>query len=99
MAHRKGGGADDLRKERLGHRVAVQYAALSAFLVIEHDLQRDSGAVRPARMRRLTAVAAQVARVGTGIADHCLAPNTVFRSIPPPSRSPSMSSAKTWSRC
>ena len=64
VAHRECRRADDLRQEGLGAGIAVEYAILGAFLVIQHELHRDPSAVRPARMRGLRAIAAEVAGIG-----------------------------------
>jgi len=55
--------ADDVGQERLRGGVAVQHGVLAAFLVVQHELDRDPRAARPARMRRILAVAGEVARV------------------------------------
>ncbi|MNN09878.1 hypothetical protein D3C81_1227840 [compost metagenome] len=56
-----GRGTDDLGQELLGAGVAVQHVVFAAFLVIEHELQRDARAARPAGVRRLGAVADEIA--------------------------------------
>ena len=55
--------ADDFGEEDFRGRIAMQHAVLGALFVIEHELQRDARAVRPARVRRGAAVADEVARV------------------------------------
>ena len=57
-------GADDVREEGLRGRVAVDHGVLGAFLVVEDELQRDARAARPAGVRRMLAVAGEVAGVG-----------------------------------
>jgi hypothetical protein len=61
---RVGHGADDLGKEGLGGRIAMQHRALRAFLVVEDELQRDAGSARPVGVGRPSAVADEVARIG-----------------------------------
>ena len=56
-------GADDLGQERLGGGVAMLDAVLAAFLVVQHDLDRDARAARPARVWWGGAMADQVAAV------------------------------------
>src|SRR6201999_230504 len=46
--------------------IAVQHRILAAFLVIEHQLERDPRAAGPARMRRIWAVSDQIARIRGG---------------------------------
>ena len=58
-------GAPMISDRKVSERgIAVEYAILGAFLVIQHELQRDPSAVRPARMRRLRAIAAEVTGIG-----------------------------------
>ena len=56
-------GADDLGQERFRRLVAVQDRVLAAFLVIEHELQREARAARPFRLRRARPIAREVTRV------------------------------------
>ncbi len=51
-------------KKSLRSRVAVEDCVLAAFLVINHELQRDAGIARPARLSWCSAVADHVARIG-----------------------------------
>jgi hypothetical protein len=85
------GGADGLRQEGFRGRVAVQDIVLAAFLVVHHDLDRDAGAARPARVRRRSAIADHVARVGGGgvcqgtnlsVVRHGLVLDTGLHSLP-----------------
>ena len=64
VAHPERLGADDLRQERLRRLVAVQHRVLAALLVVEDELDGDAGAAGPACVRRVLAVAGEVARVG-----------------------------------
>jgi len=50
-------------EEGLGRLVAVQHRVLGAFLVVEDELHGDPRASRPARVRRVLAVAGEVARI------------------------------------
>jgi hypothetical protein len=59
-------GADDLGQERLRGGVAMQDVVLAAFLVIDDELDRDAGIVRPARMRDVAAIADHVAGIAVG---------------------------------
>ena len=65
VTHRECGCADDLRQEGLGAGIAVEHAILGAFLMVQDELHGDPGAVGPARMRRLRAIAAQIAGIVT----------------------------------
>ena len=65
---RPGRGAHDLGKEGFRGRVAVKDAVLSAFLVIDDELNRDPGAAGPFRIGRLGSVTVQV----SWISHHCL---------------------------
>src|SRR5262245_62353176 len=56
--------AEYVRQERLRLLVAMQDRALATFLIIDHELHRDTGAAGPARVRRVATIADQVARVG-----------------------------------
>ena len=58
------GGVEELGEELLAAGIAVQHAVLAAFLVVEHELHRDAGAAGPVRVRRVAAVADEVAGVG-----------------------------------
>ena len=48
----------------------MQHGVLRPFLVIEHELQRDARAIRPARVRWMAAVADEIARIG--VIDHTI---------------------------
>ncbi len=50
-------------EERLGGRIAMENIVFAALLEIHHELDGDAGAIGPARVRRIAAIAAQVARV------------------------------------
>ena len=56
----------DVDEKSLGREVAVKGRSLGAFLVVQHDLQRDSRAAGPARMRRALAITDEIARIGGG---------------------------------
>src|SRR5690606_17308818 len=56
-------GADDLGEEGLGGLIAVEDAVLAALLVVDDELHRDPGAVRPARIGRRRAIAMHVAGI------------------------------------
>ena len=60
----KRSGAHDLGQERFRRGVPVEDAVLRPLFVIDDELHRDSGIVRPPRVRWIAAVASQVARVG-----------------------------------
>ena len=47
-------------------RIAVQHRGLAAFLVIEHEAEREARPVRPTCHRRITAVTDKIARIGFG---------------------------------
>ncbi len=49
---RQGGLGAEIRQYRLGMRVAVQLTIFTAFLVIDHDGDGDTGRLRPANLRR-----------------------------------------------
>ena len=57
-------GAHDVGQERLRRGVAVEDAALRPFLVVDDDLHRNAGIVRPPGIRWIAAVSAHVSRVG-----------------------------------
>ena len=57
--------ADDLRQECFRGAVAVEDVVFPALLVIDHELDADPRIVRPARMRRIAAVADEVAGIRT----------------------------------
>ncbi|MNN27558.1 hypothetical protein D3C81_1410970 [compost metagenome] len=67
-----GRGADDLGEELLGGGVAVQHAVLAAFFVVEHELQRNARAARPAGVRRLGAVTDEIAWIVLCCHGRCL---------------------------
>src|SRR5439155_4554244 len=56
-------GADDLGKELLRRRIAVQHGALRAFLVVQDELHGDSLAAGPIGGRDVAAVTLQIARI------------------------------------
>src|SRR5262245_15259320 len=56
--------AEYVRQERLRLLVAMQDRALATFLIIDHELHRDTGAAGPARVRRVATIAERVAAVG-----------------------------------
>ena len=58
--------AGDLVQIGLRRRVTVEHAGFAALLVVEHDAERQPGAVRPVGVRRMAAVADQIARIGLG---------------------------------
>src|SRR5690606_9914973 len=58
--------ADDFREKGFRGRIPVQDAVLAAFLVIDDELDRDRGAIRPLRIGRSAAVAAHVALISAG---------------------------------
>ena len=55
---------EHFREKLLGPGITVEHGVFAAFLVIQHKLHGDAGLARPLRVRRLAAVAAQIARVG-----------------------------------
>jgi hypothetical protein len=57
------GGAEYIDEKRLGCRVAMQDVVFAAFLVVEHDLDRDICAAGPFRIGRGAAVAEHVAGI------------------------------------
>ena len=73
-------GADDFRQEGLGCGVPVQHAVLTAFLVVQHDLQCQSRPARPLGIGGLGPVAPQVAWIRPGHA-RGPRPKTVVKSI------------------
>ena len=56
-------GADDFGKERFGRCVAMQNVVLTAFLVVDDELNGDAGVIWPARMRRVAPIADKIARI------------------------------------
>ena len=72
--------AHDLGQERLRGRVAVEDAVLAALLVVQHELHRDPGLARPARVGRGAAVAEHVARIGLA---HRRSPRPAGPFMPP----------------
>ncbi|MCY1426311.1 hypothetical protein D9M71_421290 [compost metagenome] len=56
-------GGYHFREERFGFLVAVQDAALTAFLIVEDEGEGDAGVARPVRMGWVVAVSDQVAGV------------------------------------
>ncbi len=64
VAVRVGRRARHLGEELLAAGVAMQHAVLAALLVVEDELQGHAGAPWPLRLRRMRAVADEVARVG-----------------------------------
>ena len=63
MPVRVAGGADNIGQKLFRTGIAVQHVVFRALFVVQHKLHGDARVVRPPRMRRLSAVAAQVARV------------------------------------
>ena len=55
-----GSSADDLREELLGAGVTVQYVVLAALLVVEDELDGDTGPPGPLGLRWIAAIADQV---------------------------------------
>jgi hypothetical protein len=60
------GRVEHLGEELLRARVAVQHTVFAAFLVVQHELHGNARAAGPAGVRRVAAVADEVARVGQG---------------------------------
>ena len=56
--------ADELVQEALGGGIALEDVLLAAFLVVEDEADGDAGAAGPGGMRRLGAVADEVAAHG-----------------------------------
>ena len=54
---------ENIRQERLGRGVAMQDRTFAAFLVVEDELDGDTGAAGPARIGRIAAVADEIARI------------------------------------
>ena len=63
MPVRVAGGADNIGQKLLRTGIAVQHVVFRALFVVQNKLHGDARIVRPPRVRRLSAVAAQVARV------------------------------------
>ena len=57
------GLAAEVGQHRFRVRIAVKYAGLAAFLVVQHQRHRDARLVRPAGVRRTAAVADEIARI------------------------------------
>ncbi|MCY1299006.1 hypothetical protein D9M70_485200 [compost metagenome] len=55
--------ADDLGQQTFGRRVAIENAALAALLVVQHELHGNARIARPVCLRRIAAVANEVARI------------------------------------
>jgi len=53
----------ELRQQGFGTGIAVQNIVLRTLFIIDHELHRDTGAVRPFRMRRMLAIADHIARI------------------------------------
>src|SRR4029079_304922 len=56
------GGGRPFRKRRLGSRVTVRHGILAPFFVVDHEIDGDMRAIRPARIRRLATVTDEVSR-------------------------------------
>ena len=72
VTHRKSLRPDDLGQKHLRGRITVQNAALPTLFEIQYELQRDTCAAGPLRMRRVSPVAGQIARVLLVLSGHRL---------------------------
>ena len=59
-----GGRTGHFGQKLLAAGIAVQHRVLAAFFVVQHKLHRDAGPAGPLGMRRVAAVASQVAWIG-----------------------------------
>ena len=54
---------DKVGEARLGDLVAVQYAALSALLLVDDEIEGEARPTGPTRVRRLVSIADEIARI------------------------------------
>ena len=66
VARREGWRVEHLGEKLLAAGVAVQHGVLAAFFVVQHELHGHAGVAGPPGLRRVAAVAQQVAGIGGG---------------------------------